>query len=599
MKNNCFKIFLLSIYCILFIYKSHAQGEANIWYFGFNAGLNFNTSPPSPLTDGALSTYEGSASIADKNGVVVFYTDGITVWNKNHIAMPNGTGLMGNPSAVQSAIIVPRPGTYNYTAKRYDRYFIVTIDHVGGTNGVRYSEVDMTLNGGLGDVTVTKNVFLYGTVTNEKICVAQHSNDCDFWVIGTPIGTTDYYAYAITASGFNTTPVISPVALAQSTDFGSLKASPDSKIITATDGYHQALYVYDFNNTTGALTPKFFENSIGVYSYSQEFSPDNKVLYYSLLNNPNIYQYDLTAPDNTTFLASRQLIGTTSNSIGYRMCALQLGPDGKIYAALQGQSSLGVINNPNVLGNGCNYVDMQQGLAGRTSQLGLPAIVTSLIRPVNRIILSDSCVKTAVLFTLLDTNKITGFNWRFSKLSSPNVIIDSSTASKPVKQFDTAGYYLVTAINQYACYVDTIIDTIHILPLPSLSFNQTNVTCFGLNNGTITVNPTGGVLPYTYSWNNASTTATINGLSPATYSVTVVDDKGCIQRDSKVITGPAAALSADSVVVNHVKCFGASTGDAKIFVSGGTIPYTYSWNTTPAQTTQQATGLTQGSYTCT
>lgn len=590
---------LLSILLSLYIPLANAQGESNIWYFGNNAGLDFNTSPPTPLTNGALSTSEGCASISDKNGILVFYTDGITVWNKNHVAMPNGTGLLGNPSAVQSAIIVPHPGTYNYTTKRYNRYFIVTVDHVGGPNGVRYSEVDMTLNAGLGDVTATKNVFLYGTTTNEKICVAQHSNNCDFWVIGHPIGTIDYHVYAITNSGFNTSPVISPVAIAQGSDFGSLKASPDSKIVTATDGYHQALYVYDFDNTTGILTPKFSDNAIAGYSYSQEFSPDNKILYYTLLNNPNVYQYDLTAPDNTAFLASRQVIGSTSNPIGYRMCALQLGPDGNIYAALEGQPYLSVINDPNVLGTGCGYVDMQQDLAGRSSTLGLPAIVTSLIRPVNKIALSDSCVKVPIQFSLLDTNKITSFNWYFSKLSSPNVILDSFTISKPVKQFDTAGYYLVTSINQYACYTDTILDTIHILPLPSLAFTISDVSCFGLSNGTITVNPTGGVLPYTYLWNNAGTNATINGLAPSTYSVTVTDNKGCTQLDSAIITEPAAALSVDSALIHHVKCFGGTTGDAKAFVAGGTPPYTYSWNTAPIQTSQQATGLTSGSYTCT
>ena len=92
-------LLLLMIYCT----RVSAQGEANIWYFGNNAGLNFNTNPPTPLTNGALSTSEGCASIADKSGALVFYTDGTTVWNTNHVPMPNGTGLYGNSSATQSA----------------------------------------------------------------------------------------------------------------------------------------------------------------------------------------------------------------------------------------------------------------------------------------------------------------------------------------------------------------------------------------------------------------------------------------------------------------------------------------------------------------
>ncbi|MCE9540591.1 MAG: PKD domain-containing protein [Bacteroidetes bacterium] len=593
-------LFFYAFFMLRFTSAIIAQGEANIWYFGVNAGLDFNTDPPTPLTDGVLSTSEGCASVADKNGALVFYTDGITVWNKNHVAMPNGTGLLGNPSATQSAIIVPYPGTYNYGSKRFDKYYIVTVEYVNGPNGVRYSEVDMTLNGGLGGVTVIKNVHLYGTTKTEKICVAQHSNNCDFWVIGKPVGTLDYYAYAITSAGFNNTPVISSVGPAMDAHLGSLKSSPDSKIVTATHGsVPNGIHVYDFNNTTGVLTTKFSDTSPGGYSYSQEFSPDNKILYYALLNNSNIYQYDLTVANNTAFLASRQIIGTTANAIGYKMCALQIAANGKIYAALHGQTSLGVINSPNTLGPGCGYVDMQQSLGGRSSTLGLPAIVTSLIRPVNKIIKSDSCVKRFVQFGLLDTFKIVSYDWRFALLATPNVLIGTASVHNPVMQFNSTADYLLTAINHYACYTDTILDTLSILPLPGISLNPTNVSCFGLNDGAITAAGSGTTAPYTYSWSNASTTAVITGLAPIKYIVTVTDVKGCASQDSIVITSPAAALGIDNAFIDHVKCFGDATGDATIIAIGGTPPYSYSWNTTPVQTSQQATALIQGSYTCT
>lgn len=593
-------LFFYALITLRFTSAIVAQGEANIWYFGINAGLDFNTDPPTPLTDGVLSTSEGCASVADKNGALVFYTDGITVWDKNHVAMPNGTGLLGNPSATQSAIIVPYPGTYNYGSKRFDKYYIVTVEYVGGPNGVRYSEVDMTLNGGLGSVTAIKNIHLYGSTTTEKICVAQHSNNCDFWVIGKPVGTPNYYAYAITSAGFNITPVISSVGPAMDAHLGSLKSSPDSKIVTATHGsVPNGIYVYDFNNTTGVLSTKFSDSSPGGYSYSQEFSPDNKILYYALLNNSNIYQYDLTVANNAAFLASRQIIGTTANAIGYKMCALQIAANGKIYAALHGQTSLGVINSPNTLGTGCGYVDMQQSLGGRSSTLGLPAIVTSLIRPVNEIVASDSCVKRFVQFGLLDTFKIVSYDWRFALLTTPNVLIGTGSVYNPVMQFDSTADYLITAINHYACYTDTIIDTLSILSLPVISLDPANVSCFGLNDGAITAAGSGTTAPYTYAWSNTSTTAVITGLAPIKYIVTVTDIKGCASQDSIVITSPAAALSIDNTFINHVKCFGDATGDAKVVAIGGTPPYSYSWNSVPVQTSQQATGLLQGSYTCT
>src|SRR5262245_2759871 len=88
----------------------NAQKRANVWYFGTNAGVNFNSGSPVAIT-GALNTWEGCASMSDKNtGQILFYTDGVTVYNKNHVTMTNGSGLYGYSSTTQSAVIVPKPG---------------------------------------------------------------------------------------------------------------------------------------------------------------------------------------------------------------------------------------------------------------------------------------------------------------------------------------------------------------------------------------------------------------------------------------------------------------------------------------------------------
>ena len=131
-----------------------AQREASNWYFGDNAGINFDiNNNVTPLTDGQLSTDEGCTSISDTSGQLLFYTDGIRVYNRNHTVMPNGLNLNGNPSSTQSAIIIPKPGDANI-------YYIFTASTTfGGAPdlGFQYSEVDMTLNNGLGDVTSSKN----------------------------------------------------------------------------------------------------------------------------------------------------------------------------------------------------------------------------------------------------------------------------------------------------------------------------------------------------------------------------------------------------------------------------------------------------------
>jgi len=102
---SIFYMFLLSIITVF------SQNEGNIWYFGTNAGLDFNSGSPIMLADGMLNTFEGCATISDSDGDLLFYTDGMVVYNKNHVIMPNGSGLLGNSSSTQSGIIVKKPAS--------------------------------------------------------------------------------------------------------------------------------------------------------------------------------------------------------------------------------------------------------------------------------------------------------------------------------------------------------------------------------------------------------------------------------------------------------------------------------------------------------
>ena len=86
-----------------------SQQEASNWYFGYGAGIKFNTNGTiTSLTNGQLNTLEGCASLSDSNGNLMFYTDGTTVYNKNHQIMLNGTGLKGHYSSTQSATILQK-----------------------------------------------------------------------------------------------------------------------------------------------------------------------------------------------------------------------------------------------------------------------------------------------------------------------------------------------------------------------------------------------------------------------------------------------------------------------------------------------------------
>jgi len=96
--------FYLQIIILFSGFLVFPQGEANIWYFGDGAGLDFNTDPPTALYDSPIYTIEGCATISDSSGQLLFYTDGRKVYNKLHQIMPNGEGLLGHSPAPQSVL---------------------------------------------------------------------------------------------------------------------------------------------------------------------------------------------------------------------------------------------------------------------------------------------------------------------------------------------------------------------------------------------------------------------------------------------------------------------------------------------------------------
>ncbi|MFH1319998.1 MAG: T9SS type A sorting domain-containing protein [Bacteroidota bacterium] len=126
--------------------------------------------------------------------------------------------------------------------------------------------------------------------------------------------------------------------------------------------------------------------------------------------------------------------------------------------------------------------------------------------------------------------------------------------------------------------------------------SDSTVAACGEINGTATVNVTGGTAPYSYMWNDpgAQTTATATGLMGGTYSVTVTDVNGCTETESVTITS-TTAISVTVTSTDPTSC-GVDDGIATATVTGGSTPYTYSWNTIPVQTTAAATGLGVGFY---
>src|SRR5688572_24124712 len=112
-KSILMKYKVVLIFTFLFLCVTNwvqAQKENNNWYFGNKAGITFNNGSPVALAASAMNTNEGTISVSDSTGNLLFYSDGKTIWNRNHVPMQNGTSLMGNKSATQSVLAVPKPG---------------------------------------------------------------------------------------------------------------------------------------------------------------------------------------------------------------------------------------------------------------------------------------------------------------------------------------------------------------------------------------------------------------------------------------------------------------------------------------------------------
>jgi len=175
--------------------------------------------------------------------------------------------------------------------------------------------------------------------------------------------------------------------------------------------------------------------------------------------------------------------------------------------------------------------------------------------------------------------------------SGSGVSGNSFTASVP-----GLGIHALTYIYENACAADTAYSTVHVIASPTLSSSITAVSCNGLSDGSITASVSGGNFPYTYSWNNGDSAATLSGQMAGTYTVTVSGEGGCTASQSFSITEPAVlSLVLDSL--DNVVCNGFTDGKAYVSATGGTSAYTYAW--TNGITTEDNLTLASGTHTLT
>ncbi len=372
------KLFILSL-CLLNSAYVGAQKYGNIWHFGRNAGIDFNSCEAVVLTNGRSSGFEGCATISDANGQLLFYTTSDSVWDRQHNPMPNGQ-LIYSSGTLSQVIIIPRP----QTPGKY--YIITTRVQAQGFLTFRYHEIDMALNNGLGDV-LSKNNEISPLNITEQVAATYHANGTDIWLMTHEYGTNKFLAYLVTAAGISLTPIVSstgPVHVPCTSNMnarGHIKFSPDGKRLAycgngvGPDFSSNLLAVFRFDNSTGIVyEPINLPYCGGEFGLS--FSPDNTKLYGSTWRVFNfaqgarsyVYQFDLSDPDSLAIASSRVIIDSSHTEM---TSDIKLAPDGRIYIVKYSKPYLDVISDPNQPGLACGYLKDGFHLGGAFGQYGL------------------------------------------------------------------------------------------------------------------------------------------------------------------------------------------------------------------------------------
>lgn len=423
--------------------------QTNNWCISFN-GVSFTTGEPELFSGVNFNVLEGSATISNTDGSLLFYAGDMQIRNSNHQLMLNGGDLIaGGSSSTQSGVIIPKPGSSTI-------YYLFNVDNaVTPAPGLVYSEIDMTLDNGLGGVTATKNIVLNANAKSEKITAVHHQDGIRYWVITHLVGSNNFVAYLVSADGVSTTPVVSSVGnfypdAPDPNDInigpegvGQLKASPDGTKLASVmiDGPTKGLELFDFNNATGEISNAKYIDGFTQMTYGVEFSPNSKLVYVTnsmgLVLAGTIHQFDATLTtvqeikNSEVIIADIPFNGTVGSS------AMQLAPNGRIYIADVINGAMNAIPFPNNSGMTAGFeplaVDPQIG-----GGIGLPSFTQSFL---GSGILSEETCPGTVQFSLLRIPGVTSIAWNFGDAASGA----ANTSSIAEHTFSAAGTYTVTA----------------------------------------------------------------------------------------------------------------------------------------------------------
>lgn len=524
--------------------------RANIWHFGQHAGIDFNGLPNDPVVAirGPLDTPEGCSVISDRNGQVIFSTDGQVIYirdpnNPNQYLditpAPNPPGLGGQPGSTQSALIMPVPGDETL-------FYIFTTQEVHGTYTyeLRYSLFDLKLNNGQGGLA-EYNKLLFSRST-ERITGSEN------WLIAHEYGNNSFRAYSISPEGISN-PVISSIGSDHSLTIaengqGYMKLGAQNRLAVAlsTPGVSNVVEVFDFVDSTGRVTnfrTANLNNPAGQV-YGIEISPGGNKLFATLKNaSSQVYEFAFDAQGRPY---RKQVVNQTGE-----LGAMQIGPDGQIYVAINGSSSLGTFsaNEDTTSLSAITTLQPFALAAGTTSELGLPNFTQIIANPTQSpgFTFNGLCLGDSTRFSATGKDPaIDKFDWFFG---DGNSVTDGGP--EVAHLYAAPGTYTVNVRIYNKCeQVGTYNGTVVIRDVPPDPTTAVPM-CFG--DAVLDANPD-NIAGFSYAWSTGETTETITVSRQAFYEVTVTDNTGCSTdgRISAVDNRPQVEFGPDLTICQNV-----------------------------------------------
>ena len=554
------------------IFTSQIIGQTSFtWYFANQAGIKFNSDGSTvPATGSYMNTSEGCTVMADTAGIIMFYSDGLSVWN-NSSSTPVCTTLLGGQSSTQAALAVAIPGS------DCQRFLIFTTkgSEQSGTHDLGVALINVTGTPPNYAVNVSEPPLSVlqppgAVVFGEKLAATSDTTG-GYWVVAhdyiSGSGTANtFYKYHITAAAFssvNTTAQAQAVLMSvqQTQSIGSnhnnltppnfnaqgqMKFSKTGQKLGLVMAGSKTINLFHFDLATGNITTIASTNVTPSNGnlYGCEFSPNGNVLYTSEgfassgATIRKLYQWDIIGGT----LSNPYTVASGSNQFSnkYKYNALQLGPNDKIYCSEEiGISFLSVIGNPNNLENACGWSSMSEPIAG-TNTLGLSTVISNfgcscLSAPGAITGTSDVCPgDTGKIYSVSAVQGAAGYTWSVP----PGVIITSgnNTNTIAVKFTGTAvsGSFSVYAFNAWCISVNSPFFPVAVHSLPVVSLGGDSTVCQGQ-----TVTFDAGMCPgCSYSWKDVTTGLQVGTAQTYTtglageYMATITNANGCHSADT-------------------------------------------------------------------